>query len=1141
MTRPKDRLYRVIVIGATPAGIAATSKLGELGIPVTLVDTDPDLDQKLANEEWRLASGVPLNFAYRSGLIRILRNPLIRSILPARVVSLKHSPQGFRAKIQRSQTFIDPDRCVLCGRCAEICPASLPDGGKPIRFVGRRALPGRPVIDKRRQPLCQVSCPLGVNAQAYIALTRAGRFQEALDVVRKDNVLPGICGRVCTHPCEEACRRGELDEPIDIRNIKRFIADYEISNPHGPASGEIKGRDEKVAVIGSGPAGLAAAADLARFGYKVTVFEKEAKAGGLLRYGIGSHRLPRDILDYEIDYIRRLGVQFVTSQGVDLSGSIRKLKDDFDAVIVTVGSWTDRKLGVPGEDLEGVEGCLSVLNRLYRDDVETRQAEVARHRKDAAGELAVVGDGNAAFDLARTMRRLGANVTIVSWFREDLIPADKEEISQAREEGIPIVDQTQVVAFSGRNGRVAHLTCRPTRPGKPDANGMPWPVIIPGSEPFDLKFDRAIVAIGQRGSFPVGDISGGNRPSAGLKTTRYGFLEADETGRTNMDRVYAAGDAVTGPSTVVQAMASGRAVARSVHMRLSGKEMPVTPSSRPGDKDFPEIPADIPSLARPTMPERQPSARKNNFTEVALGLSESQVMLEAERCLQCGVCSECLLCTEVCSHVKAIHHQEQPEESVEHAGAVIIADPDTAPPVKGEDVIRAYGPKSAKPDVNAMIIRGFAAAADAMVLLGGASQRVRGRGVSFLPPDPELSPEIRIGVFVCRCNDSFGWLDEMDRHVEGLMAGKEVAHAEVMMSACVPEGSAGILRAIREKGLTRAVLASCVCCPLDFVCSACTDQRGRLKDALFHGTGISRAMVETCNLRGEALRYLVHDRSTTLKRFTGLIGRSINRAKSLRPLPAPVRIYNFATAVIGESEAAVNSSQTLASAGLEVFMFGTREKPLTVKLPHPSIHCFEGSRVTGMSGTLGDFQIFVETEGFSQVMQVGAIILGEKARRLTPYIPQEGLPSSILTSSMQKSGLLGIPFAYPGSTSIAGLFKAYPSGVPVSKRRTGAAAAALAAAIMPRGPRQSKGFTVVVDENRCRGCGRCFRICPYQAVTLHKNSVGGWYAKVDEALCKGCGNCISVCPSNAADSPYRNQEYLEQMLRAVLVKNSPAN
>jgi heterodisulfide reductase subunit A-like polyferredoxin len=376
----------------------------------------------------------------------------------------------------------------------------------------------------------------------------------------------------------------------------------------------------------------------------------------------------------------------------------------------------------------------------------------------------------------------------------------------------------------------------------------------------------------------------------------------------------------------------------------------------------------------------------------------------------------------------------------------------------------------------------------------------------------------------------------MDGYIESLNSQEDVVHAEVMPSACIPEGSASILRAIRDKGITRVVLASCVCCPLDFVCSACTDQRSRLKEALFRGTGISRSMVETCNLRGEVLRFLKHDESTAMSRFTGLIERSIFRAKKLRPLPSPVRTYNFTTAVIGESEASVNSALTLAEAGLEVFVFGMSGKPLKVKLTHPNIHCFEDSFVNGISGTLGDFQIYTKSNGFSQVLQVGSVIIGEKYRRLIPYLHQEGLPGKTVTSSMQKHGIPGIPFLYPGATSIAGLFLANPPGIHISDRKKGSAAAVLAAAIMPRGPRQSRGFSVVVDEEMCRGCGRCMQVCPYHAITFHKNAVGGWCASVDEALCKGCGNCISVCPSNAADSPYRDQTYLEQMLEEVLVK-----
>lgn len=1138
MKRSKDRLHSVVIVGANPAGIAAANKLGELGIPVTLVDREADLNQKLAAQQWRLPSGAPFNFAHRPGLLRILRNTGIHCMLPARVTGIKHSPQGFRVRIQHPETYVDAEQCVLCGRCAEVCPVITPDQLTPIRFGGRHALPGRPVIDKRKEPPCQSNCPLGVNAQAYVALARAGRFKEAFRVVRENNVLPGICGRICTHPCEETCRRGELDDPIAIRDIKRFLADYDITQPHEPELEKAPSRDERVAIIGSGPAGLAAAAELARLGYNVTVFEKEDKPGGLLRYGIGAHRLPRKILDYDLRYIHQLGVQFETSHPVDLQRDLPALKGDFQAVLATVGAWTDRKLEVPGEALKGVDGCLSVLTRFYGNEGETPSTSETVEGRPR--RVAVIGDGNAAFDLARTLVRRGNQVTLVSWFPEDLIPASPHEVRGAREEGVEIVDAVRVISFEGENGRLQRLRCRPTRPGEPDANGIPWPVTIPDSDPFDMAFDRAVVAIGQMGPFADTDPLEKTDPASGIQISRQGCLTVDDQSRTCVEGLYAAGDGVTGPTTVVQSMASGRSAARSIHVALNREEMPAEKSGRPADRDYPALisetgPKNIPSLSRPTMPEQQSDVRKNNFSEVAMGFSEPQVLFEAERCLQCGVCSECFLCLDVCEAVGAIRHQDKPRETVEHAGVVIIADPSAAPPVKGEDVIRAYGPKAAKPDVNAMVARGFSAAAHAMILLEGGSQRPKGRGVSFFPPDPELSPEIRIGVFVCRCNDSFGWEDEMNRYVADLAQTEGVVHTQVMTAACVPDGAADILRSIREKGLTRVVLASCVCCPHDFVCSACTDQRSRLKNALFRGTGVSRAMVETCNLRGEVLRNLPDNPSGAVNNFKGLIGRSINRARHLRPLPAPMRDYNFTTAIIGESEAAVFSAQALASSGYEVFMFGMQNKPLTKILDHPNIHCFQGSRITTIGGTLGDFQITVETDDFSQVMQVGAVILGEKASRRVPYVHQEGLPNTVLTVDVQKKGVPDIPFHYPGTTPISGLFLTSTPGIQISQRKSGLAAAVLAAAVMPRGPRQSKGFTVVVDEQKCRGCGRCVEICPYRAVSLNPNGVGGWHAVVDEALCKGCGNCISICPSNAADSPYRNQEYLERVLEEVLL------
>jgi NADPH-dependent glutamate synthase beta subunit-like oxidoreductase/Pyruvate/2-oxoacid:ferredoxin oxidoreductase delta subunit len=1122
MKRPKDRLNRVVVIGANPSGIAATNKLGELGIPVTLIDSEPDLDKKLNRSEWRLESGIPLNYAHRPGLIRILRNPQINCIIPADVKSIKHNPQGFRVRLKQAPSFINAKQCVQCGRCVEVCPVETFEGEKPITLSSRQSLPGKPFIDKRREPLCQENCPLGVNAQGYVALARAGRYKEALRLIRKDNVLPAVCGRICTHPCELACRRGELDAPIAIRDIKRFISDHadsEFSSDMDTCIPPL--RSETIAIVGSGPSGLAAAADLARYGYNVTVFEKEKEIGGLLRYGIGPHRLPRAVLDRELSYIEKLGVVFNPSSAIDLKKDIETLKRDFNAVLLTTGLWFDRALGVSGEELKGVEGCISFLKKYYKGE-----------KTSIEGKTAVIGDGNAAFDLARVLTRMGADVTLLSWFPKDLIPADADEVSSALKEGVTIRDSVQTIQFKGNNGKLSRVVCIPTKLGEPDGNGIPWPVKIDGAKSMEFEFDQAFVAIGQKGM-----LEDDNAKQA-IHVTKRGTIATDEAMRTIIPGIYAAGDATSGPSTVVDAMATGRRAAKEINRYLNASNGCMVEesknASRPAGADFPLIPPNTPLSARCMMPELQIAKRDKNFTEVAMGLSESQVASEAARCLQCGVCSECLECVDACGEVGAINHAESYEEIIEHAGVIVIADPSLVPPVKGEDVIRAYGPPAAKQDVYAMLVRGFAAAANAMVLLGGSLQRPKGRGISFTTPDQGLSKDIRVGIFACKCNESLGWLPQMDDYIENLNTKEGIVHAEVINAACTPQGSLDILRAIREKGVTRILLASCVCCPLNFVCSACTDQKSRLKETLFTATGISRSMVETCNLRGEVLRLIRKDSELALRKFTGLINRSIERVIRLKALPALDRNYNFTTAVVGESEAAVNSALTLAGSGFDVFLFGGNTTLLTGLGSHPNIHFFSDASVKSISGTIGEFQVSYETGEFYQTLHVGAVILGEKSRKNVQYIYQKDLPSITIKSGRQRQNATGIPYFMPGATSIPGLFLADPPHISVSKLRKGAAAAIQAAAIMPRGPRQSKGFTVVIDETICRGCGRCIKMCPFQAITLKPNDIQGWYASVDEALCKGCGNCISVCPSSAADSPYRNQGFLERTIEELL-------
>ncbi len=1130
MNQTKDRLHKVMVLGATPSGIAAVNKLGEMGIPVTLVDSCADLDAKLKKEEYRLSSGLLLNYAHRPGLLRILRNSRINVALPSDVTEITETSQGFSVSLKPVPTYVNRERCILCGRCEDICPVSAGDGDKAVASKNRMRLPGQAVIDKRRMPLCQANCPLGVNVQAYVALTRAGKYKEALDVIREANVLPSVCGRICTHPCEAACRRGDVDGSVSVRAIKRFLAEQE--DPKDAkrwASGRPdQTRPEKIAVIGSGPSGLAAAAELAAHGFSVTVIEKEKKTGGMLRYGIGEHRLPRDVLDREIGYIKSRGVQFKTGSAVDLKKDLKTLLKKYDAVLMATGTWADRNLGIDGEDLHGVHGCVDFLAAYHRGEAVAPK-----------GKTAVIGDGNSAFDLARTLVRLGADTTLVSWFPKDKVTADDEEVKGALEEGVKFIYSAKAVAFKGKKDKLTAVSLIQTRPGEPDERGIAWPVAIPDAVPSDHDFDHVFVAVGQKGPYEAG---------CDFDVTETGVISTDTSFRTGVKGLYATGDAVTGPASVVHAMAQGRKAAGALILDITGEKpefmAQTEKSARPACCDFPEIPSDLKAINRVEVSELPPSDRQLNFSEVVLGLSFSQTALESERCLQCGVCSQCLECVKACGTVAAIDHGQTADEIKDHVGVIIVADPAMAqvvPKISGDDMIRAYGAtpdKTDKTDVYTMMVQGFAAAASAMELLSGSLQRSRGYGITSLSPTPGLSKDVRVGVFACTCNESQGWLPGMTDYIANLENTADIVHAEVLSSACVPEGAAKMVRTIREKGITRVVLASCVCCPLNFVCSSCTDQKSRLKNALFNGTGISRSMVETCNLRGEVLRLVKTDGYLAVSAFKGLIGRSVERARKLSSHPESPRNYNFTTAVIGDSESAFTSAAILARSGFDVVLFRKKETD-SLKTDVPSsLHVIKGAKVTEVSGTLGDFRISFTAGGSDQTFQAGSIVMGEKTRKNVPFKRMKDQPDLkkefTIEAGVQEKDVSGQPFLYPGFTSIPGLLLSDPPTVQGSKHQKGAAAAMLAAAIMPRGPRQGKGYTVTIDKTLCRGCGRCVTICPYSAVTLSENAIFGYHAVVDEAFCKGCGNCTSVCPTNAADSPYRGQAFFEEIIEELL-------
>lgn len=494
--------------------------------------------------------------------------------------------------------------CKFCGACVEVCPTgALTD--KDIKWAER---------ETALVP-CRNACPAGIDIPRYVNLIAEGKFAEAAATIREKVPFPAVLGRVCFHPCEDACRRDAINAPISINQLKRFVAEYDVGLPKKNYKVALK-TGKKVAIVGSGPAGLTAGYYLARSGHSVTVFEALPKPGGMLRVGIPEYRLPREILDKEIEDIKDVGVEIETNTRVDSMDEL--FHQGYEAIFLATGAHNGIKLGLEGEDDSSVIDGVSLLK-----DVNLGQGVKLGER------IAVIGGGNVAIDSARTVLRLGAKeVTILYRRSRAEMPASSEEIEEAINEGIKVVFLVTPDKITRKNG-ILNVKCLRMELGEPDASGRRRPIAIKGSE-FDMRFDTVIVAIGQVPEIPQ---------EFNLLVSPEGNLQVNQqTLETSRKGVFAGGDVVVGPALVIKAIAMGRKAAVSIDRFLGGNGAI--------EEEFIELEkpdlwlgkeADFAKRERVTVPTLPVQERKGNFKEVVPSYEREQAIQEARRCLRCDL------------------------------------------------------------------------------------------------------------------------------------------------------------------------------------------------------------------------------------------------------------------------------------------------------------------------------------------------------------------------------------------------------------------------------------------------------------------------------------------------------------------------
>jgi heterodisulfide reductase subunit A-like polyferredoxin len=681
----QKKVGAVLVQGGGIAGVQASLDLANSGFKVYLVEREAAIGGMMSHLDKTFPTGDCATCIVSPKLVECARNLNIDILTLSELVDLKGEPGHFRAAVKRHPRYVDESKCNGCSECTQVCPVQVPDHfdrelgqRKAIAKHYAQATPNVFGILKNGHAPCRIACPANVNVQGYVQLIKKKEYVKAVNLIRERNPLSAICGRVCTHPCEGVCTRGRADDPLAIRLLKRFASDKEMEMLQ---SGQLALPEEKtpapnakkVAVVGAGPAGLTAANDLADRGFAVTIYEATSAAGGMLRWGIPQYRLPKDVLDHEVELIRRKGVRFVFDCRVGAEVTIKRLRQDHDALFLSTGVPQGRALGVEGESKTGVVQGVDFLSAVARasrpcaaqEDLQGNKGNMPSPHPTVKDRVIVIGGGNVAVDVARTALRLGArSVAMVCLEQRDEMPAYPEEVEATLAEGIEVRPGWGPRRILG-NGSVTGIECkRCTSVFDRDGRFNPQ---YAENERTSFDADQIIIAIGQQNSKAF-------LAHIAVEADR-GRIKADPvTLETSLPGVFAGGDTVSGPASVIEAVAAGKRVAESIEHYLNGRDLRsgrFEETLRPLPEELLPETKELEQKPRSRVRELPPMSRARNFQEVEGGFTEEAALAEAERCLNCALCSECGECVAACKQ-NAIDHFMR-ERTVElEVGAVVL-------------------------------------------------------------------------------------------------------------------------------------------------------------------------------------------------------------------------------------------------------------------------------------------------------------------------------------------------------------------------------------------------------------------------------------------------------------------------------------